>query len=132
MAIMAVLIARPLLAAPRPVPTVSRDFYEAGRWARANVGSSCVDYLVGDPYTAYWLHLAVLGNPRASARTAEVDQHDVRAAIARWMPADGLPYAIADMSRLPDEIRSRVTLLKQFGQAGIIARPGASPCPGAP
>ena len=130
--IMLLLIVRPLLAVPRPVPVVSRDFYDAGQWTRANVGSSCVDYLVGDAYTAYWLHLAVLGNPRASARTADVDRHDARAAIARWIPADGLPYAIADMSLLPDEIRSRVTVLKQFGQAGIIARPGASPCRGAP
>ncbi|MEO8679629.1 MAG: hypothetical protein ABI665_11320 [Vicinamibacterales bacterium] len=132
-AIMGVLVVRPLLAVPKPVPVVSRDFYDAGQWTRANVGSSCVDYLVADAYTAYWLHLAVLGNPRASARTAEVDQHDGRAAIARWIPAEGLPYAIADMTLLPDEIRARVTLLKQFGHAGVIARPGAIPClPGHP
>jgi hypothetical protein len=127
-AIIGVLVVRPLLAEPRPIPVVARDFYDAGQWARANVGSSCVDYLVADAYTAYWLHLAVLGNPRASARTAEVDKHDARAAMARWIPADGLPYAIADLTLLPDEIRSRVTLLKQFGHAGVIARPGASPC----
>jgi len=128
-AIIAVLIVRPLLAVPRPVPVVSRDFYDAGRWTRDNIGSSCVDYLVADAYTAYWLHLAVLGNPRASARTAEVDQHDPRAVIARWIPTDGVPYAIADLTLLPDEIRSRVKVLKQFGRAGVIARPGAAPCP---
>jgi hypothetical protein len=115
---------RTLTATPKPTPVVSLDFYQAGRWARAHVGTMCVDYLVEDPQTAYWLHLAVLGNPRTSDRTAEVDRHNVRAALARWIPPDGLPYAIADLSLLPDEIRSRVELVAQFGEAGVIHRPG--------
>src|SRR6185503_11142855 len=49
--------ARPALATPRAVPAVSEDLYQAGKWMRANVGSTCADYLVSDPETAYWLHL---------------------------------------------------------------------------
>jgi hypothetical protein len=128
-AVLAVVAIRPLMSAPRPVPVVTRDFYEAGRWVRENVGSRCVDYLVDDAYTAYWLHLAVLGNPRASQRTAEVDEHNLRAETAKWIPADGQRYAIADLTLLPDEIRSRVDLIKQFGRAGVIQRRGAWRCP---
>jgi hypothetical protein len=124
-AVVLLLVAiRPLIAAPKPVPVVSRDFYEAGQWTRTNVGSACVDYLVEDPYTAYWLHLAVLGNPRATARTAEVDEHNLRNELAKWMPADGHPYAIADLTLLPDEIKSRVEVVKTFGRAAVIRRPG--------
>jgi len=127
-ATMGIAVVRPMLAAPRPAPVVSRAFYDAGRWTRDNVGSTCVDYLVADPHTAYWLHLAVLGNPRTSARTAEVDRHNVRDAFARWISPDGLPYAIADLTLLPDEIRSRVELVAQFGSAGVIKRPRGTEC----
>jgi hypothetical protein len=128
-AALAIFTIRPMLAAPRPTPVVSRDFYDAGRWVRANVGTTCVDYLVEDSQTAYWLHLAVLGNPRASQRSAEVDRHNIREAFARWIPSDGLPYAIADLRLLPDEIRSRVEIVKQFGAAAVIKRPGGAACP---
>ena len=71
---------RPALTAPRAIPVVDLDLYEAGKWTRANVGQTCVDYLVADAETAYWLHLAVLGNPRASERMIEIDRYDPRAA----------------------------------------------------
>ncbi len=71
---------RPALNAPRPVPVVSDDLYAAGKWLRANGGAACADYLVADAETAYWLHLAVLGNPRASERMQEVDRYDPRTA----------------------------------------------------
>ncbi|MGH9200540.1 MAG: hypothetical protein ACRD2A_04810, partial [Vicinamibacterales bacterium] len=127
--IISVFAIRPLLATPRPVPVVSVDFYDAGQWVRANVGTTCVDYLVEDPETAYWLHLAVLGNPRTSAHTAEVDRHNVREAFGRWISSEGRPYAIADLRLLPDEIRSRVEVVSQFGRAAVIKRPGAATCP---
>lgn len=125
----AVAAVPPLLTAPRPVPVVSLDLYEAGRWTREHLGTACVDYLVPNADTAYWLHLAVLGNPRASARTAEVDAHDERRAIGRWLTGEGRPYAIADLTRLPDEVRSRVDVVRQFGAAAVIRRPGAACLP---
>ncbi len=124
----AVTVRTPMLAAQRPAPVVSRHFYDAGLWVRANVGTTCVDYLVEDSQTAYWLHLAVLGNPRASQRSAEADRHNMRDAFARWIPAEGLPYAIADLRLLPDEIRTRVEVVKGFGEAAVIKRPGGAEC----
>ena len=114
--------ARPALATPRAVPAVSEDLYQAGKWMRANVGSTCADYLVSDPETAYWLHLAVLGNPRSSERTRELDRFDPRAAIAPWITSEGRNYAIADLRLLPDEVTSRVDIAAQFNSAAVIKR----------
>lgn len=114
--------ARPALATPRAVPAVSEDLYQAGKWMRANVGSTCADYLVSDPETAYWLHLAVLGNPRSSERTRELDRFDPRAAIAPWITSEGRTYAIADLRLLPDEVKSRIDIAAQFNSAAVIKR----------
>lgn len=119
---------RPALTAPRPLPVVDLDLYDAGRWVRANVGQTCVDYLVGDAETAYWLHLAVLGNPRSSARMEEMDRYQPRAAVGPWITGDGRGYAIAEARTLPDEVRARVELAKQFGNALVIKRAGAVTC----
>ena len=95
---------------------------------RANGGAACADYLVGDAETAYWLHLAVLGNPRSTDRTKELDLFDPRSAMAPWITADGRDYAIADLRILPDEVRSKVDVRATFGTAAVIARPGTSRC----
>jgi hypothetical protein len=115
-----VVAVRPALTAPREVPVVSHDLHAAGKWTRASGGAACVDYLVGDAQTAYWLHLAVLGNPRSAARMAEIDRYEPRAAIGRWITAEGHRYAIADLRLLPDELRSRVEILKTFGTAAVV------------
>jgi hypothetical protein len=123
-----VVAARPALGAERAVPVIDADLYTAGKWVRAQGGSSCADYLVGDAETAYWLHLSVLGNPRSGPRMAEVDRYEPRAAMAPWITAEGRRYAIADLRLLPDEVRSRVEIKEQFGHAAVIARPGAAGC----
>jgi len=115
---------RPSLISQPPVPIVNRDLYDAGKWARANIAPSCVDYLVGDAETAYWLHLAVLGNPRASARMQEMDVYDPRAAMGTWITTDGRSFAVADLRLLPDEVRSVVDLVRPFGSAAVIGRRG--------
>ena len=119
-AVLLVAVTRPALAAPRVVPIVSDDLYRAGKWVRANGGAACADYLVGDAETAYWLHLAVLGNPRSTARTLELGSFDPRAAMAPWITAEGRPFGIADLRLLPDEVRSRVDMAAQFNTAGVI------------
>jgi hypothetical protein len=116
------MAARPALMAPRPVPIVSLDLYDAGKWTRANIGQSCVDYLVGEAETAYWLHLAVLGNPRGSERMLEMERYQPRAAVGPWITAEGRSYAIADLRLLPDEVRSRVDIVRTFGTAAVIKR----------
>jgi hypothetical protein len=128
-AVLMVTIVRPAFREPRGVPIVSTDLYEAGQWARDNVGAACVDYIVADANTAYWLHLAVLGNARASSRAAEVDRYDPRTAIGHWIASDEAQgYAIVDEGLMPDEVRRGVEIIARFGSAAVIMRPGAPPC----
>jgi hypothetical protein len=124
-ALLMVAAVRPALIAPRSTPVVDLDLNAAGRWLRANAGRSCSDYLVADAETAYWLHLAVLGNPRSTERMRELDRYEPRAAMAPWITAEGRSYAIADLRLLPAEVRSRVQIVKQFGNAAVITRPDA-------
>jgi hypothetical protein len=114
---------------PRVRPVVSADLFAAGQWARQNLPPGCIDYLVGNEYTAYWLHLAVLGNPRASARTGDDATFDTQASIGRWLVPGSPRYAIADLDVLPQEIRDEVDVVEQDGRAAVIARRGASSCP---
>jgi hypothetical protein len=56
----------------------------------------------------------------------ELDRYEPRAAIAPWITAEGRSYALADLRLLPDEVRSRVQIVREFGKAAVIARPGAT------
>ena len=125
-AVLLVVAVRPALSAPRSIPVVDLDLNAAGQWLRSNGGAACTDYLVADAETAYWLHLAVLGNPRSGERMRELDRYDPRAAVAPWITADGRKFAIVDLRRLPDEVRSRVQIVHEFGKAAVISRPGAT------
>jgi hypothetical protein len=127
--IMLVLIVRPAINAPRPIPVVSSDLYHAGQWMRANVGAGCADYLVNSADTAYWLHLAVLGNPRSSARTAEIDRYEPRQVMGQWVTDRGRGYAVADLTLLPDEVRKNVQVMKEFGRAAVIRGRASSELP---
>jgi hypothetical protein len=110
-------------------PTVSESLYQAGRWAREHAPDpSCIDYIVGDNHTAYWLHLAVTGNRRMSARTADDRTYDTRDEILRWIQAEGLPYAVADLATVPKDVLDENDELARFGSAVVIKRRGASAC----
>jgi hypothetical protein len=127
------VVARPLAKAPRSLttlrhPAVSASLERAGQWARANLPPGCVEYLVDDDETAYWLHLAVLGNPRSSARSAATATYEPGLIIIRWLTPGGLPYAIADLPALPREVRDELHIFKQFGTAAIVKRVGPSSC----
>ncbi len=113
----------------RLTPVVSHDLFAAGQWARAHLPPDCVDYLVGNEYTAYWLHLAVLGNARASARTGDDNTFATQASFARWLVPGTPRYAIANLAVLPAEIRESVDVLTQTGQAVVIGRRGDGTCP---
>jgi hypothetical protein len=123
--VMVIGVVRPAINAPRQVPVVTLDLYDAGRWMRANVGAGCADYLVGSADTAYWLHLAVLGNPRSSTRTAEIDRFNPRQVMGEWVASRGRGYAVADLGLLPDEVRRNVQIMTEFGRAAVIRRDGA-------
>jgi len=131
-----VLVARPLAKAPwrlHPLPpAVSLPLSDAGRWARTHVPAGCIEYLVGDDETAYWLHLAVLGNPRMSDRTGNNATYEPNDAVMRWLTPDGLPYAIADLSALPRDVREELEVIQPFGTAAVVRRRGPSACNAAP
>ena len=126
-----VLVALSVSAVSRlniPPPVVSRDLFAVGTWARENLPPACIDYLVGNEYTAYWLHLAVLGNPRAAVRSSGNDLYLTQPSMERWLAnVGGVPYAIARPSILPAEIRDRTRVLHQQGDAAVITRSGISP-----
>jgi hypothetical protein len=129
-ALVAVRSALPL-AGMKTDPVVSEPLFRAGSWARKHVAPGCVDYLVGRDYTAYWLHLAVLGNPRMSERTGENDTYEPVAEIVRWLTPDGLPYAVAELPALPRDVRSDLDVVADFGQAAVVKRRGPASCPAA-
>jgi hypothetical protein len=115
--------------APALKPVVTQPVFLAGDWARTHVPPACVDYLVADGYTGYWLHLAVLGNPRAAGRALENDAFEPSKAIVRWILPGGLPYAIAgDFDALPRDIRTSVDVLARFAPAAVVRRRGPAAC----
>ena len=128
-AVLALAIVGSIARAPRPRPFISQELYEAGAWARSNLPAGCVDYFTEDSNAAYWLHVAVLGNPRASARTGDTDTFEQPAATVRWILPGGLPYAIAeDVAALPRDVRTNVDVLAQFGPAAVFKRRGRASC----
>jgi hypothetical protein len=129
-ALLLIPAARFVVAFPRPTPAVSNELLDAGRWAHANVPAACVDYLVADDDSAYWLHLAVLGNPRNTPRSLASETFEPQKALVRWILPGGLRYAITtDVDTLPRDIRANVDVLGRFGRAAVLERRGASTCP---
>jgi hypothetical protein len=124
-----VLAANGAAAGWKTRPVVSHELWAAGQWARGTLPAACVDYLVDSEYTAYWLHLAVLGNPRATPRSTDDDTFLPAASFARWLMPGGVPYAIADLRVLPNEIKRDVDVLQQFGAAAVIKRQRGGACP---
>ena len=124
----------PLRGAPRSIttlkhPSISAPLEEAGLWARDHVPASCIEYLVDFDETAYWLHLAVLGNPRVTPRSLDPDTYKPDHAIARWLTPGGLTYGIADLATVPRGVREELDVLQQFGTAAVVKQRGPSSCP---
>ena len=90
---------------------------------------ACVDYLISDDAAAYWLHLAVLGNPRMSARTGDTASFELNPAIVRWITPGGLRFAIADLSVVPRDVQQDFDVLAQFGSVTVVARRTGGRCP---
>jgi hypothetical protein len=121
----------PVLRSPGARPVVTEALFEAGVWARDHVPRGCVDYLVADDYSAYWLHVAVLRNGRSANGPLGEDLFEAKKSVVRWIVPEGLPYAIAEhFDALPKDIRDNVDVLARFGEAAVIRRRGASTCSG--
>jgi hypothetical protein len=127
--IIGIAVVRRSAAMPLPAPVVTESTYQAGRWARDHLPAACIDYLVADGYTGYWLHLAVLDNPRNTTRMEDDGTFEPRDAFARWIEADGLPYAIVDdMNGFSKALFASTDTLARFGNSAVIRRHGASTC----
>jgi hypothetical protein len=82
-----------------------------------------------DRFTAYWLHLAVYGQPRDSGRALDDDTFDMTKGRGRWILPNGLPIAVTDdFDALPRDIRTNVDVLARFGRAAVVKRRGPSVC----
>lgn len=110
---------------------VSYDLAVAGRWARANMEAACFEYLVPNAEMAYWLHLAVLGNPRMTERTADDNTFEPSRSVLRWMQPGGLPYAIVHLPTASTDVFRDADQLEEFGTAAILRRTGPAACPDA-
>ena len=122
-AVLLVVAVRPALTASRSIPVVDLDLNAAGQWLRANGGAACADYLVADAETAYWLHLAVLGNPRAASGCGK----SIATTRARRWRRGSQPKAGATRSLICAYCRPRscrVQTWRQFGSAAVISRRG--------
>jgi len=124
-----IVILPPIARTTRPRPAITEQLNLAGQWARAHVDTGCVDYLMSHDAAAYWLHLAVLGNPRMSARTGDTATFELKPAIVRWITPDGLRFAIADLSVVPRDVQQDFEVLAQFGSAAVVARRTGGRCP---
>jgi hypothetical protein len=114
----------------RNPPGVTEPVWQAGVWAREHLPRGCIAYLVPDDDTAYWLHLAVLRNPRMSDRSADLDTYLLGPTVVRWYePGGGLPYGIADMPALARGVREDLDVVARFGTAAVVRRAGPSACP---
>ena len=125
------LAAERIIAAPKPRPIVAPSVWRAGLWARDHLDRACVDYLVAEGYTGYWLHLAVLDNPRDTARFNDLNTFEPQKAIERWVDVTGLPYAIVDdMSGFSKALFNGTDTVAQFDRSLVIKRRGGASCPG--
>lgn len=115
------LLRSDLPRAPLSSPLTS-PVQHAGQWARANLPPNCLDYLVPQWVTAYWLHIDVLGNARASARV-ETDPYDFRRALGPWVATGSMRYAVVeDWDRIPADARDHMRLLATFDTASVVER----------
>jgi hypothetical protein len=121
---------RQIIASPKPQPIVTRSVWRAGVWSRDHLDPACVDYLVADGYSGYWLHLAVLDNPRGTARFNDPDTFEPKKAIERWVDLTGLPYAIVDdVNGFSKALFNGTDTVAQFDRSMVIKRRGGASCP---
>jgi hypothetical protein len=126
------------LAVQRGLPlhvfsAVTEPVYQAGLWTKAHLPNGCVDYMVDHWVTAYWLHVAILGNARATPRTDAITNNlPGRDALAEhWAHRTGLPYAIVgDLREIPPKIRSSLRILYESRSAAVVDRQSESTCKG--
>jgi hypothetical protein len=115
-------------AVDRPAPPITEDVFRAGQWARDHVPVACIEYLVPKDATSYWLHLAVLRNAMEPPPGAAPPVFDFTQSIVRWLTNQSQPFAIADLTVTPREVREQIDVLAQFGAIVVGRRRGVAGC----
>lgn len=108
--------------------TVREPVYQAGLWAKANLPNGCLDYLVDNAITAYWLHVYVLGNPRGAARADAIvdNMYHPREGNDKWRSPPDLPFAVVEnLDKVPKKFRTDMRVLFQSDTAAVVERAGA-------
>jgi hypothetical protein len=121
-----------IAAMPRHPPVITEDLYRAGLWARDHARPGCVDYLVPSDDSSYWLHHAVLRNPMHAPPGVAPPSFVYRDVVTRWVVGSGLPYAIADLTVVPREVRDEIDHAARFGSIVAGGRRNAGPCASEP
>lgn len=81
--------------------------------------------------SAYWLHVAVLGNPRLSPHTEQLvaDWNYAQTSRERWEQAVALPYAIiTDWPGAPASTKALSDVLYQTGSVAVVRHVGQAAC----
>lgn len=107
----------------QPFSAITEPVYQVSLWAKTQLPSYCVDYLVNQWVTAYWLRVAVFGNPRAEVRTQALvnNFHSYRDALLPEEQTAGQPFLIvSDLNMLP--FGTSFQILYQRGPAGVVRR----------
>jgi hypothetical protein len=123
---------RTIAEMPRHAPVITENLYRAGLWARDHARHGCVDYLVPSDDASYWLHHAVLRNPMHPPPGVRAPSFVYRDVVTRWVVGNGRPYAIADLSVIPREVREEIDGAARFGSIVAGARRNAAPCTSEP
>jgi hypothetical protein len=122
------VVAKRFVTIRRPAPAITEDLFRAGQFARLHVQPNCIEYLVPQDSTSYWLYLAVLGNPSHPPSGTLPSIFIYREALVRWITATSNPVTIADLSIVPREVRDEADVLAQFGQIMVGRRRGTNGC----
>ena len=70
-----------------------------------------------------------MGQPRASARTADIDRYTANRAVGLWIEGAALPYAIARRGLLPGEVLGDADIVYDAGSAVVLRRRVAAASP---
>jgi hypothetical protein len=129
--LLAALLAAGRFPVKRQHSPITTPSLAAGMWARATLPPECIDYVSRHWLTGYWLHLDVLGNPRASNRM-RVETFEFPDVVGKWFRGEGLPYAIVeDLDAVPRDVRAGMQTLRTFPPAAAAVvknlRPGSDP-----
>jgi len=127
--VLALSFAAPRVPRVRQKSPINEPAYAAGLWAREHLPPACIDYFSKHWLTGYWMHLDVLGNPRASARM-RAESFEFHDSAAKWLQGRGLPYGfVENLADIPRELRPEMVPVHTVGSAALVRNLRSAGCP---